>query len=293
MRAAVKSLHLWLDTEISSAAIGSDAKRIDWLRCLPFVLTHLMCFGVFFVGVSPAALAICFAAYGLRVFALTAFYHRYFSHRAFKTSRIVQFIFASVGAAAAQRGPLWWSAHHRYHHLHSDQSPDKHSPHVHGFFWSHCGWFLADQSFPTDKKMIKDWLKYPELVLINRYDLLVPFLYATVLFLCGGWQYLIWGYFVSTVLVYHVTFAVNSLAHLYGKRTFDTSDRSRNNWWLALMTFGEGWHNNHHYWPSSARQGFTKYQLDISYLILKLLSKFRLVWDLRVPPREVLGGAMI
>jgi stearoyl-CoA desaturase (delta-9 desaturase) len=252
-----------------------------------------MCLGVFFVAISPGAIAACVIGYCARVFALTAFYHRRFSHRAFDTSRVVQFIFAVVGAAAAQRGPLWWSAHHRHHHKYSDQPQDKHSPHVHGFLWSHCGWFLQDQNFGTDKSMIKDWLKYPELVWLNRFDLVAPLAYGILLFMLGGWSYLIWGYFVSTTLVYHVTFSVNSVAHKVGTRDYATKDQSRNNWWLALLTFGEGWHNNHHYWPSSARQGFTKYQIDISYMILRTLEKFKLVWDLRVPPQEVIQAPLV
>lgn len=289
MKQAIKSLYLWLDSDAAPVAKGTE-RKIDWLRCLPFVFTHLACFGVFWVGVSSTALAICAAGYAVRVFALTGFYHRYFSHRAFKTSRFMQFIFAVLGASAAQRGPLWWSAHHRHHHKHSDKPTDKHSPHNDGFWWSHCGWFILNDNFKTETKYIKDLVRFPELVFINRFDILVPLAYGVLLFMFGGWQYLIWGYFVSTVLVYHVTFSINSLSHLFGNRTFKTTDTSRNNLWLALLTFGEGWHNNHHYWPSSARQGFKLHQIDITYYLLKVLEKLGLIWDVRSPPPEVLNA---
>lgn len=292
MKQAIKSLYLWLDSDADAvSSVASQGKKIDWLRCLPFVFTHLACLGVFFVGASFWAVAVCLIAYAVRVFALTGFYHRYFSHRAFKTSRFMQFWFGVLGASAAQRGPLWWSAHHRHHHKYSDDPRDKHSPHNDGFWWSHCGWFILNDNFRTEKKYIKDWLRYPELVFINRFDILVPLAYGLLLFIFGGWQFLIWGYFISTVMVYHVTFSINSLSHLYGKRAFQTKDTSRNNLWLALLTFGEGWHNNHHYWPSSARQGFKLHQIDITYYLLKGLEKCGLIWDVRVPPKEVIAAA--
>lgn len=290
MKQAIQSLYLWLDSD-AAPIDTSQEKKIDWLRCVPFVFTHLACFAVFFVGISFWAVAVCLIAYAVRVFALTGFYHRYFSHRAFKTSRFMQFCFGVLGASAAQRGPLWWSAHHRHHHKHSDQKEDKHSPHNDGFWWSHCGWFILNTNFRTETKYIKDWMRYPELVFINRFDILVPLFYGVMLFIFGGWQFLIWGYFISTVMVYHVTFSINSLSHLYGNRPFKTKDTSRNNLWLALLTFGEGWHNNHHYWPSSARQGFRLHQIDITYYMLKLLEKCGLIWDVRVPPKEVIAAA--
>ena len=290
MKQAIQSLYLWLDSD-AAPIDTSQEKKIDWLRCVPFVFTHLACFAVFFVGISFWAVAVCLIAYAVRVFALTGFYHRYFSHRAFKTSRFMQFCFGVLGASAAQRGPLWRSAHHRHHHKHSDQKEDKHSPHNDGFWWSHCGWFILNTNFRTETKYIKDWMRYPELVFINRFDILVPLFYGVMLFIFGGWQFLIWGYFISTVMVYHVTFSINSLSHLYGNRPFKTKDTSRNNLWLALLTFGEGWHNNHHYWPSSARQGFRLHQIDITYYMLKLLEKCGLIWDVRVPPKEVIAAA--
>lgn len=287
MTGVIKSLYRWLDAELPEQYDERTAGQINWLRCLPFVLTHLMCFGVFWVGISFSAVAVCFLGYALRVFALTGFFHRRFSHRAFDTSRVVQFIFAFIATAAAQRGPLWWSAHHRFHHKHSDEAVDKHSPITNSFIHSHCLWFLTNENFATQKHLIKDFIKYPELVFLNRFDMLPPLIYGLVLYFVGGWQMLIWGYFVSTVLVYHVTFSINSIAHKIGTRDYDTKDHSRNNWWLAILTFGEGWHNNHHHYPSSARQGFKSHQIDITYYILFLMQRVGLVWGVRLPPEEL------
>jgi stearoyl-CoA desaturase (delta-9 desaturase) len=294
------SIYLWFDSDVdNNNAAGNAIESIVWLRCLPFIVMHLACLMVFMVGISPIAVTICTCSYVVRMFAITGFYHRYFSHRAFKTSRAMQFMFGLLGTTATQRGPLWWTAHHRHHHKHSDETEDRHSPGQHGFLWSHCGWFIDNQNFNTDKKYIRDLTKFPELMFLNRYDVLIPVLYATAMYFLGtqlqthgwhtsGWQVLIWGYFVATVLLYHATFSTNSIAHMYGKQRFATSDNSRNNIWVAMLTLGEGWHNNHHFWPSSARQGFYIQEIDITYYCLKILEKLGLIWSLRLPPKEIL-----
>lgn len=271
--------------------------RVEWFRVAPFFLLHASCLLVFVVGFSWVALAVCLFTYAARVFALTAFYHRYFSHRAFKTSRAVQFLGALVGNSAAQRGPIWWAAHHRWHHRASDRPDDIHSPSQQGFWWSHMLWFMTRENYKTNGNVVRDWLKYPELRLIDRFDLLAPVALAAGLYLLGdllrrwapglattGPQMLVWGFCVSTVAVYHVTFAINSLAHKFGGRRYNTADDSRNNWLLALVAFGEGWHNNHHYFPASARQGFRWWEIDISYYLLVAMSWLGLVWDLRPVP---------
>ena len=286
----------WLD----SAAVSPTGQphQIDWLRVSPFVALHLACLGVVWVGVSATAIATAVSLYLVRMFAITAFYHRYFSHRSFRTSRALQFSFAVLGATAVQRGPLWWASHHRYHHAHSDRASDPHSPLRHGFLWSHCGWFLANQSYATRRKLVRDLARYPELLFLDRYDALAPTALATLLYLVGvllaavhpelgtsGAQLLVWGFCVSTVALYHGTFTINSLAHVCGWRRFPTPDRSRNNPLLALLTLGEGWHNNHHYFPGSVRQGFAWWEIDPTYYALRALSALGLVWDLRtVPP---------
>lgn len=298
------SLHTfvrWFDAyETTDIANTQFSKKIDWLRALPFVILHLSVLLVFIVGWSPVAIAVAVFMYAIRMFAITGFYHRYFSHKAFKTSRLVQFIFALIGAGAAQRGPLWWASHHRLHHINSDKEIDEHSPKKHGIVWSHMGWFLAKHNFSTQLDKIKDFAKYPELKFIDRFDVLVPAVLGTSLYFLGevlaayypqsgtnGLQMFVWGFVISTLVLYHITFTINSLAHTIGKRRFKTKDDSRNNWVLALITFGEGWHNNHHYYPGSARQGFTRWEIDISYYLLKVLEKLGLIWELRPIPEYV------
>jgi stearoyl-CoA desaturase (delta-9 desaturase) len=276
-------------------------KSVDWSRTIPFIALHFSVLFVFVVGVSPVAIITAIVLYAVRMFAITGFYHRYFSHKAFKTSRATQFIFALIGASSVQRGPLWWAAHHRQHHVNSDKETDEHSPRLHGFLWSHMGWFLSRHNFSTRLDKISDFAKYPELRFIDRFDILVPVLLALSLYAFGeilaayypslgtsGWQMVVWGFVVSTVVLYHVTFTINSLAHTIGSRRFQTRDDSRNNWFLALLTFGEGWHNNHHYYPGSARQGFRWWEIDISYYLLRLLQAGGIIWDLRPVPERVM-----
>jgi len=292
------TLAAWFD---SAATLEHGAGRdIDWLRIIPFIGLHLLCFGVIWSGWSPIAVAVAVALYALRLLAITGFYHRYFSHRAFRTSRAVQFLFAVLGASAVQRGPLWWAAQHRHHHAHADGPLDPHSARRHGFLWSHLGWFLTRENFRTRLERVPDLARYPELRFLDRYDALVPLLLAALLFVAGewlawaapglgtnGWQLVVWGFAISTVALYHVTFTINSLAHRLGWRRYATRDDSRNNFWLALLTFGEGWHNNHHHYPASARQGFRWWEIDIAYYFLRLLALTGLIWNLRPVPAGI------
>jgi stearoyl-CoA desaturase (delta-9 desaturase) len=221
------------------------------------------------------------------MFAITAGYHRYFSHRAYRTSRAFQLALAVLGASAAQKGPLWWAAHHRDHHRHSDRPEDVHSPVQRGFWWSHVGWILARRYDATKVERIKDFARYPELRFVDRWCHLFPVALGTGLFLAGGLPALLWGFFVSTVVLWHATFSINSLAHVLGGRRYETGDGSRNSLALALLTFGEGWHNNHHFWPSTASQGFFWWEVDLSYAALRVLAALRIVRDLRSPPPQV------
>ena len=296
-RPRLMALTQWFDTDAVAQATSEAEERIEWLRVIPFIGMHLACAGVIRVGVSWIALAVAAALYALRMFALTAFYHRYFSHKAFKTSRAVQFLFALIGATCVQRGPLWWAAHHRNHHRHADTEEDIHSPLLRGFWWSHMGWFLTPRGFRTDWESIPDLRRFPELRWLDRFDIAVPFALAVALFFLGRWlerahpglgtsgaQMLIWGFFVSTVVLFHATVTINSLAHRFGSRRFETGDNSRNNWLLALITFGEGWHNNHHRFPGAARQGFHWWEIDLTYYLLRALAACGLVWDLKPVP---------
>ena len=302
-RRGLAAIRRWFDTE-DVHDDDAQAARIDWLRAVPFIGMHLACVAVLWVGVSPIALIVALALYAVRMFAITGFYHRYFSHRTFRTSRVLQFVFALIGASSVQRGPLWWAAHHRNHHRHADTVADPHSPRVHGFWWSHAGWFLTRGGFRTDWSRIPDLARYPELRWLDRYDTVVPVLLAAALFGVGallervaphlgtsGPQLLVWGFFVSTVVLFHATVTINSLAHRFGRRRFDTRDDSRNNLWLALLTFGEGWHNNHHFFPGTARQGFRWWEIDLTWYGLRAMALLGLVRDLKPVPAWVLAKA--
>ncbi|MBT8448178.1 MAG: acyl-CoA desaturase, partial [Gammaproteobacteria bacterium] len=265
-----------------------------------FILVHLATLGVIWVGFSWFAFWTAVFLYVIRMFAITGFYHRYFSHRNFKTSRAMQFIFAFIGTSSAQRSPLWWAAHHRKHHVHSDTERDPHSPRLSGFVWSHTLWFLSDKNFDTDLSRIKDFAKFPELRWLDRFDIVPPVILGVALFGLGmfleayypqlgttGGQLLIWGMFISTVILYHATYTINSLCHKFGSRRYETKDDSKNNFWLALLTLGEGWHNNHHYFPGTVKQGFKWWEIDITYYILKTMSFVGLVWDLQPLPDRI------
>jgi len=278
-------------------------RKIDWVRIIPFILMHLACLAVFFVGFSWFAFSFMVGFYLIRMFAITAFYHRYFSHKAFKTSRPVQFIFALIGVMSTQNGPLWWAGHHRHHHRHADQPADLHSPRD-GFWYSHMGWFLNKRNFATPEHLVKDWVKFPELGWLDRHSVLVSIMTAAGVWGLGYWlgghvpqlhtsglQLFVWGFVLSTVLLTHITVTINSFAHRYGFRTYVTKDDSRNNWLLAILTLGEGWHNNHHFCPASVRQGFVWWQIDISFYVLKLMAACGLIWDLVPIPAKAFDPA--
>ncbi len=300
MKRALGAVANWFDSssDVQRAPAPGRPMRIDWLRTLPYFGMHLACLGVLWVGWSPVAVGVAVAAYAVRMFAITGFYHRYFSHRSFRTSRPMQFLFGLIGAASVQRGPIWWAAHHRHHHVVSEQPEDPHSPVQHGFWHSHTAWFLTREHFGTDEKRVRDLLRYPELRFLDRFDIAVPVLFAVGMLVLGGvlertapelgtsaGQMLVWGFFVSTVVLYHATFTINSLAHRWGRRRYATRDDSRNNFWLALITFGEGWHNNHHHYPASVRQGFYWWEVDLTYYALRAMAAVGLIWDLKPVPR--------
>ena len=299
------TLRTWLDNG-ANADTPDASRRIEWIRTTPFFAVHLGCVGVIWVGWSTTAITVAAALYALRMVAITGFYHRYFAHRTFHTSRAMQFLFALLGACAVQRGPLWWASHHRHHHTRSDEKDDAHSPQQHGFLWSHVGWFMTRANFRTRLDLVGDLARYPELRFLDRYDALLPLALAGTLYAVGallehtaprlgtsGAQLLVWGFCISTMVLYHATFSVNSLAHTIGARRYATRDHSRNNWWLALLTFGEGWHNNHHHFPGSARQGFYWWEVDITYYVLRALAATGLVWNLKPVPVAIRNARRI
>jgi stearoyl-CoA desaturase (Delta-9 desaturase) len=255
---------------------------------LPFVLLHVACFAAIWTGVTWQAAAIGIALYWLRMFAIGAGYHRYFSHRSYSTSRVFQFLLAFLSQTTAQKSVLWWAAKHRHHHLHSDTEHDVHSPRRRGFVYAHLGWIFSSRHDKADLSTVSDLVRYPELRWLDRFELSPALILASLTFLVAGWPGLVVGFCWSTVAVYHGTFCINSLAHVHGSKRYVTGDDSRNNWFLALLTMGEGWHNNHHAYQASARQGFRWWEIDATYYCLRLLSSAGIVWDLKTPPPAVL-----
>jgi stearoyl-CoA desaturase (delta-9 desaturase) len=280
-------------------------EAVNILKQSLFFLIHLGCLAVIWVGFSWTAFAICFGLYVVRMFGITGAYHRYFSHRSYQTSRWFQFCLAFLGCSAAQKGPLWWASHHRHHHKHSDTEEDIHSPGISGLWWSHVGWVLSADYLQYDKNLIKDFTKYPEIRWIDENHFIAPLALIAALFGLGFYlqafhpglgttpmQIFIWGFCVSTSFLYHGTFVINSLTHMWGTRRFNTSDESRNSFILAIITLGEGWHNNHHRYPGSERQGMYWWEIDISHYTLRFLSLFGLVWDIRTHPERLYEEAI-
>ncbi len=267
----------------------AEDERVNWRTSIPFLAVHALPLLFFLTGITRTAVILFFATYFARMFFVTAAYHRYFAHRSYRLGRVAQLAFAFGGLTAAQKGPLWWAGHHRTHHAHSDGERDLHSP-QRGFWWSHVGWILCDRHGATDTEAIKDFAAYPELRWLNGHDWVGPWALGVVCWLIGGWSGLV-AFFASTVLLWHTTFLVNSLAHVMGRRPYATGDTSRNSLVIALLTWGEGWHNNHHRYPSATRQGFRWWQIDLTYYTLWLLARAGIVHDLRPVPARVIDEA--
>ena len=262
-------------------------ERVNWVSSIPFLLVHVACFAVFFTGITTTSLVLLAVMFFGRSFFVTAAYHRYFSHKAYRLNRFWQFVFAFQAEASAQKGVLWWAANHRHHHRNSDTDLDVHSPRK-GFWWSHVGWILSDKYNDTDLAAIKDFAQYPELRWLDKHQGMPPWIYGIAAAVIGGWSGLVVGFIWSTVLLWHSTFLVNSAAHVFGRRRYETTDTSRNSLFIALVTGGEGWHNNHHHYQASARQGFFWWEIDMTYYGLKLMSWVGIVKDLKSPPARVL-----
>lgn len=260
---------------------------------------HALAVSAFFVKPDLTAVLLCVGLFLIRKFGITGGYHRYFSHRSFKTSRWFQFVLAWLGGMSAQKGALWWAAHHRHHHQHSDQEDDIHSVKQQGFYWAHVGWVLAPDYNEYDAKRVKDLTKFPELVFIDKHHIIPPLVLAIATYLfgflmtgtaMGGVMYFLWGFCLSTVILYHTTFAINSFCHLLGSRRYETGESSKNSFILAILTLGEGWHNNHHYYPHCARQGFFWWEIDPTYYVIKLLKVVGIVHEIKEPNARVLEG---
>ncbi|HLT80821.1 MAG TPA: acyl-CoA desaturase [Cyclobacteriaceae bacterium] len=269
---------------------------------LAFIAVHLLPLGALYTGATTFDWIVCGVLYVTRMFWVTGGYHRYFAHKSYSTSRWFQFVIAFMAQTSAQKGALWWASHHRHHHRHSDTPADPHSMKLYGFWYSHVGWIVGPDFKETDYKIIGDYAKYPELVWLNKNYLVPPLVLAVVvtalggivnggslaaMFTTAGFSTLFIGFFLSTVILYHATFSINSIMHKFGTQRYESNDESRNSLWLALLTLGEGWHNNHHYYEVSARQGFFWWEIDITYYLLKGLAAIGLIWDLKKVPKHI------
>lgn len=296
----------WISSENNFNPEANHPHKVDWIRTIPFIVLNFACLLVFYVGFSWVAFITALVLYISRIFFIGAFYHRYFSHKTYQTNRFWQFIFALMAGSCVQRGPLWWAAHHRQHHMCSDEEIDAHSPVHHGFWWSHMGWFMSKKHYHYNPERVRDLARYPELRFLDRYDILMPTVLFVSLFVsglllqkfapqlgAGPGQMLVWGFCISTIALFHTTVTINSLSHVIGKKRFNTKDNSRNNIFLALLTLGEGWHNNHHHYPATARQGFMWWEMDITYYMLKLMEKIGIIWDVRGVPKYVLQRDLV
>ena len=275
-------------TTTERSRVPDEHGDIVYPSAIPFVLVHLACLAAIWTGVTWQSLILGLVLYWARIFAIGAGYHRYFSHRAYSTSRVVQFLLAVASQSTLQKSVLWWAAKHRHHHLHSDTEDDVHSPRHTGFWYSHMGWIFARRHDAFDMVKVADFAKYPEIMFLHRHERWPAYALAALCYLIAGMPGLVVGFFWSTCLVFHGTFCINSLAHVSGSKRYVTGDDSRNNWLLAIFTMGEGWHNNHHACQSSVRQGFRWWEYDPTFYLLKLLSFTGLVWDLKTPPLAIL-----
>ncbi len=289
--------------EVAKDSLVQEREHVRFNKTVQMILIHLVPLLAFFTGATIFDWTVAIFLYFSRMFFITGFYHRYFSHRTFKTSRWFQFMMAFAAQSSMQKGALWWAAHHRVHHRTSDTMEDPHSMKLYGFWYSHIGWILGPDFKETDYEGISDYSKFKELVWLNKYHA-VPSIILMILVIAlggivnggglgmmfsvpGGLSTLFIGYFLSTVILYHGTFSINSLMHRIGRKRYETGDESKNSIFLALITLGEGWHNNHHYFESSTRQGFYWWEIDITYYLLKMMSWVGLVWDIQEVPSHI------
>jgi len=269
--------------------VATKLSEYQWLGAAPFIAVHLLPLLAFWTGTRWQDWACCVALYWVRMFGVTGVYHRYFAHRTYKTSRVFQFLLALLAMSSSQKGVLWWASNHRTHHRLSDKDGDPHDSRR-GFWYSHVGW-LYDYREQTDYSKVKDLARYPELVFLNEYWAIPPLALGVGVWLALGWSGLLIGFFLSTAILWHGTFTINSLSHMLGSRRYETGEDSKNNWVLAIITMGEGWHNNHHHFMGSTRQGFYWWEFDMSYYIVRGLQALGLVWDIKEPPARVYDPA--
>lgn len=256
----------------------------------PMIAVHVGAIGVLFVaGTWADWITLAVVAY-LRGLISTIGYHRFFAHRSFKTSRVAQFFLASACCANLQQGPMWWAAYHRHHHRYSDEPGDVHSPHHGGFWWAYCGWLFIP--LQPQWEQVRDLRRFPELVLLERFWQIPGILLAVTFWLIGGWSLLCIGFCLSAVLSFQLTFVVNTLGHLIGSRRYPTPDHSTNSFLLALMSLGDGWHNNHHHYPHTAQAGFFWWEVDGAFRVIRVFERLGIIWDVRRVPDHKLVPAV-
>ena len=244
---------------------------------------HALCAGLPFVHFSWRIVAFALASYVLQVLGITAGYHRYFSHHAFKTTRAFQLVLGWLGCSAMQNGPLWWASGHRTHHRFSDKQGDPHSPVLRGFWYAHLGWVLDGTHDRPDLGNVSDFTRYPELRFLDAYKWVPTIANGVLCTLLFGLPGLVWVFGLGTTLAFHAPLFVNSLGHLRGRRRFETSDSSRNNALLGILVLGEGWHNNHHHAQRLARHGLAWWEIDVTYYVIRMLQAVHVVWDVQEP----------
>ena len=257
----------------------SQHKRLNWTTTIAMTLFHLGAIAALFVF-SWRNLAVAVFLYWVATgLGISLGYHRLHTHRSYKTPRLLEYFLAICGSLTLEGGPITWVATHRIHHQKSDHDGDPHSPRE-GMWWAHVGWILFGESLDKLTGIVSKYA--PDLgrdrfyVLLNKYHWVPLTVLGVALYAIGGWPMFLWGICVRVVFGLHATWLVNSATHMWGRRRFATRDDSRNNWWVALLTFGEGWHNNHHAHPTSARHGLAWYEFDPSWLTLKLLRRLGL-----------------
>jgi sn-1 stearoyl-lipid 9-desaturase len=268
--------------------IATDTKPklpLDWGVIIFMTVVHIGAVCAFLPGnLSWQGFALAIALHWLTGgIGITLGWHRLITHRSFQVPQWLEYIIVFCGTLAMQGGVIWWVGLHRHHHLHSDESIDHHDSSK-GFWWSHMGWMMYDVPAEADvPRFTKDISEDKFYQFLDKYFLPVQILFALFLYAIGGWSFVCWGTFFRLAIVYQTTWLVNSATHMFGYRTFSTKDNSRNCWWVALLTYGEGWHNNHHAHQYSARHGLAWWELDQTWLTIRLLQLLGLATKVKLP----------